>query len=199
MNDDSFILAIELAKSNLVGYFKPEAVNIKYFIDIFEGISLMHKYHIIHCDIKPENLLIMIDDRIVLSDFGSVSLYSDKRIKKRVHIGTPNYRDYNLLITADNIEWSFEIDIWSLGCTLLDIFTGYYPYFRSEKSVTEYENGYDKRLLLSISRDIENKLFIPYPFLELSFNTKVRSLILKMLTINKYDRINIETALNYIK
>ncbi|MGN1033627.1 MAG: protein kinase, partial [Intestinibacter sp.] len=51
---------------------------VKYSLDILSGIYYIHKNQILHCDIKPSNILIDENDCAVLTDFGlSVNINAD--------------------------------------------------------------------------------------------------------------------------
>eukprot|EP01135_Chromosphaera_perkinsii_P012406 Nk52_evm17s2657 gene=Nk52_evmTU17s2657 len=76
--------------------------------------------NIIHCDLKPENILLRNPKRsgIKLIDFGS-SCYSDERIYQ--YIQSRFYRSPEVLL---GIPYTVNIDMWSLGCILVEMHTG---------------------------------------------------------------------------
>ena len=75
---------------------------------------------IIHCDLKPENILLRHPRRsaIKLIDFGS-SCYADKRMY--TYIQSRFYRSPEVLL---GLTYDQKIDIWSLGCVLVEMHTG---------------------------------------------------------------------------
>ncbi|KAH9600769.1 Protein kinase domain [Trypanosoma melophagium] len=75
---------------------------------------------IIHCDIKPENILLRNQNRsgIRLIDFGS-ACYADKVIHK--YIQSRYYRSPEVILY---LEYGTAIDRWSLGCVLVELHTG---------------------------------------------------------------------------
>jgi len=75
---------------------------------------------IIHCDLKPENILLKHPRRsaIKLIDFGS-SCYADKRMY--TYIQSRFYRSPEVLL---GLKYDQKIDIWSLGCVLVEMHTG---------------------------------------------------------------------------
>ncbi|KAH3756741.1 Serine/threonine-protein kinase minibrain [Pelomyxa schiedti] len=75
---------------------------------------------IIHCDLKPENILLRNPKRsaIKVIDFGSSCYCSDTMYK---YIQSRYYRSPEVLL---GLTYSFPIDMWSLGCILVELHTG---------------------------------------------------------------------------
>eukprot|EP00331_Platyophrya_macrostoma_P027383 CAMPEP_0176436612 /NCGR_PEP_ID=MMETSP0127-20121128/18077_1 /TAXON_ID=938130 /ORGANISM="Platyophrya macrostoma, Strain WH" /LENGTH=474 /DNA_ID=CAMNT_0017819975 /DNA_START=77 /DNA_END=1501 /DNA_ORIENTATION=- len=97
-----------------------------------------HKPPIIHCDMKPENILLKSQNRsgIRLIDFGS-ACYQTRRVFK--YIQSRFYRSPEVIL---NLEYSTPIDRWSLGCVLIELHTGV-PIFdgRTEaQQLAKFEN-----------------------------------------------------------
>ena len=74
----------------------------------------------IHCDLKPENILLRHPRRsgIKVIDFGS-SCYADKRMYK--YIQSRFYRSPEVVL---GLKYDVAIDVWSLGCVLVEMHTG---------------------------------------------------------------------------
>lgn len=103
-----------------------------------EALAAVHKAKYTHCDIKPENvLLVKVDGRVkeaVLTDLGGVA-----EVGKTMHAGTPEYMPNEACVTTSKVVLGAinkqyvvnpSLDCFSLGVTLLEILTG--------KSVMEY-------------------------------------------------------------
>ncbi|AGV01515.1 serine/threonine protein kinase [Cannes 8 virus] len=92
------------------------------FSDICKGLEFIHKRGIIHADLKPSNIL--YDGKTAkICDFG-LSLYcGDGEISVDGDVVTLNYRAPELLIEPQKF-FGKEIDIWSLGCILSELWTG---------------------------------------------------------------------------
>lgn len=81
------------------------------WLDICRGLEYIHARGIIHCDVKPENILIKFNcEGAVLCDFGIA--VTSPTVKGK---GTPCY------VPPEGLygEWSFGGDVWGLGVTLL--------------------------------------------------------------------------------
>jgi serine/threonine protein kinase len=84
------------------------------------GLGAMHTVGIVHRDVTPQNLLRMVDGRLVLSDFG---LAIEGGVTT-VHGGTPSYMAPE---TAMGQRPDQRSDVWQLGSVLHEIFFGRRP------------------------------------------------------------------------
>ena len=120
-------------------------------IHIFLGandLTVLHDLNLIHTDLKPENILlvnaayqtftynrtipsssssstrsarhrkVLLDPEIRLIDFGSATF--DDEYHSSV-VSTRHYRAPEIIL---NLGWSYPCDIWSIGCILVEFFTG---------------------------------------------------------------------------
>ena len=87
----------------------------------------MKKLGIIHCDMKPENLLLIQANRsgIKIIDLGS-ACYQDERIY--TYIQSRFYRAPEIIL---GIPYTVAIDMWSFGCIIAELYKGY-PLFPGE-------------------------------------------------------------------
>jgi serine/threonine protein kinase len=96
-------------------------------IDVTAGIRALHDVGIIHCDIKPRNILIYKDDRLSfvakIADFGSSLLLSDVVDEIKLPAGTEEWQapECEGPIARDQLVKS---DIYSLGLVLLFVLSG---------------------------------------------------------------------------
>ncbi|GLI61096.1 hypothetical protein VaNZ11_003376, partial [Volvox africanus] len=99
---------------------------------ILVSLRYMKQLRLIHCDLKPENILLRQPNRsaIKVIDFGS-SCYVDERIY--TYIQSRFYRSPEVILGA---PYGVEIDMWSLGCILAELYTGY-PLFPGEDEVEQ--------------------------------------------------------------
>jgi serine/threonine protein kinase len=96
-----------------------------YVVKILEGLHYLHQSDVVHCDLKAANILTTKTGNVKLSDFGvSLNLRAMERDMPDV-AGTPNW------MAPEVIELkgaSPKSDIWSLGCTVIELLTGRPPY-----------------------------------------------------------------------
>ncbi|XP_074644711.1 dual specificity tyrosine-phosphorylation-regulated kinase 2-like [Tubulanus polymorphus] len=116
----------ELIKKNKFQGFSLQLVR-KFAHSILQCLDALHKNRIIHCDLKPENILLKQQGRsgIKVIDFGS-SCYEHQRIY--TYIQSRFYRAPEVILGA---KYGMPIDMWSLGCILAELLTGY-PLFPGE-------------------------------------------------------------------
>lgn len=94
----------------------------KYTKNVVLGLSLIHKKGIIHCDIKPHNILLTTDEVTKIVDFGlSITLQQINCGDEVGLIGTKRYMAPEALLKE---EYSPRFDIWSLGCSVYEMITG---------------------------------------------------------------------------
>ena len=116
----------ELIKKNKFQGFSLQLVR-KFAHSILQCLDALFKNRIIHCDLKPENILLKQQGRsgIKVIDFGS-SCYEHQRIY--TYIQSRFYRAPEVILGA---RYGLPIDMWSLGCILAELLTGY-PLFPGE-------------------------------------------------------------------
>ena len=94
----------------------------KFAKQILKVLAYLARPHvdIIHCDLKPENILLRHPKRsgIKVIDFGS-SCKSSRRMYS--HIQSRLYRSPEVML---GLPYSVAIDMWSLGCILVEMHTG---------------------------------------------------------------------------
>lgn len=87
---------------------------------LLNGLTLLNKARLIHCDLKPENILLKnLESPIIkIIDFGSAC---DERQTVYTYIQSRFYRSPEVLL---GLPYSSAIDMWSLGCIVVELFLG---------------------------------------------------------------------------
>ena len=125
----------------------------RFAIQILQALVLLQRNRIIHCDLKPENILLKKSNRsaIKVIDFGS-SCFADKKIY--TYIQSRFYRAPEVIL---GMGYSSCIDMWSFGCILAELFTGY-PIFPGDSEeqqlicIMEYLGVPEEEFLLKASK-----------------------------------------------
>lgn len=100
-------------------------------IQVAQGIEAAHEQHIIHRDIKPQNMLISMDGKVKVADFGIARAVSSQTMNSTV-VGTVHY------ISPEQARGGFSderSDLYSLGITMFEMVTGRVP-FDGDNTVT---------------------------------------------------------------
>ena len=121
----------ELIKKNKFQGFSLALVK-KFAHSILLCLENLHRNRIIHCDLKPENILLKQLGRSGLKviDYGS-SCYEHQRIY--TYIQSRFYRAPEVILGS---KYGMPIDMWSLGCILAEMLTGY-PLFPGEDEMDQ--------------------------------------------------------------
>jgi serine/threonine-protein kinase len=95
---------------------------------ICQGLDAAHAVGVVHCDLKPDNVLIAHDGRVVITDFGIARGLFDLGVRRTLGgvLGTPAY------MAPEQVEGLREVgpaaDIYALGVILFELFTGQLPW-----------------------------------------------------------------------
>ncbi|MDO4268678.1 MAG: Stk1 family PASTA domain-containing Ser/Thr kinase [Eubacteriales bacterium] len=93
-------------------------------IQVAQGIAAAHEQHIIHRDIKPQNMIISRDGKVKVADFGIARAVSAQTLNSAA-MGSVHY------ISPEQARGGFSderSDIYSLGITMYEMVTGRVPY-----------------------------------------------------------------------
>ncbi|KAI9240711.1 MAG: kinase-like domain-containing protein [Podila humilis] len=127
-------IASELLSMNLYEFIKSNSFQgfslglIKRFCtQLLQSLELLSKHSVVHCDLKPENVLLKHPTKssIKVIDFGSSCLENEKVY---TYIQSRFYRSPEVIL---GMSYNMAIDMWSLGCILAELYTGY-PLFPGE-------------------------------------------------------------------
>ncbi len=101
----------------------PQAVN--YLAQVADAVAYIHEHHILHRDIKPDNILVTADYRAILIDFGSAREFINDKTQSHTSILTHGYAPTEQYST--NSRKGSYTDIYALGATFYFILTGSVP------------------------------------------------------------------------
>lgn len=101
----------------------PEHLGAMYITQVLEGLTYLHDQGVIHRDIKGANILATKDGLVKLADFGVATLSND--VGDMSVAGTPYWMAPEIIELSGATTAS---DIWSVGCTVIELLDGEPPY-----------------------------------------------------------------------
>ena len=126
-----------------------------YIRQVLDGLEYLHRIPVVHRDIKGDNLLVGRDGEVKLADFGCSKFIGDlcstnggsaTAVQKGVGgagsmVGTPYWMAPEVIAPQEgNQTYGTKCDIWSLGCTIIEMF-GLVPW-SSLKASNQWEIMY---------------------------------------------------------
>ncbi|KAJ2962349.1 hypothetical protein NQZ79_g2483 [Umbelopsis isabellina] len=96
-----------------------------YTVKILLGLSYLHAKEVVHCDLKAANILATKTGSVKLTDFGVSLNLKLKQVDNGEPVGTPNWMAPEIIELQGA---SVKSDIWSLGCTIIELYSGKPPY-----------------------------------------------------------------------
>ena len=112
----------------------PPAEAAKIGLDVLQAITAAHQAGVLHRDVKPHNVLIGHDGRVVLTDFGLATFVDDGSVTgPGMVVGSPQYVSPE---RARDGASTVESDLWSFGATLYAAVEGHSPFARDRAMAT---------------------------------------------------------------
>ena len=84
------------------------------------GIDKTHKHRFIHCDLKPQNILVNREGHVKICVWGIARQFGIPVKSSNKEIVTLQYRAPDLLLGSKNLDSS--VDMWSIGCIFAEMF-----------------------------------------------------------------------------
>lgn len=138
------------------------------FAQVVEGLSFAHSMNVVHRDVKPDNIFILKDGRVKITDFGiaRASDFENSNLTKTgVMMGTLAYVSPEQLQDAKNVD--HRADIFSLGVVSYEALSGQLPFTG---------DGIAQTIVKIVSQE-EKPLHIMLPYI----NVKTSSAVTKSL------------------
>ncbi|KAK2992808.1 hypothetical protein RJ640_009105 [Escallonia rubra] len=126
-----------------------------YTRQILNGLNYLHSRNVIHRDIKCANILVDASGSVKLSDFGLAKATKLNDVKSCK--GTPYWMAPEV-VNRKNRGYGLAADIWSLGCTVLEMLTSQIPYSHLEgmQALFRIGRGELPRIPNSLSREAQD-------------------------------------------
>lgn len=108
----------------------PEKVVKHMSTQLLQALHYIHKNNIVHCNLKPSNILVDEYGNIRLCDFKKAmkaNTTSSEEIRKNKAAMTPCYTAPELF--AEDGSFHFKTDLWAMGCIMYELAVGQVPFF----------------------------------------------------------------------
>lgn len=148
---------------------------------ILISLRHLHSRHVVHCDLKPENVLLSTNNlfpQVKLCDFGFSRVIGEKSFRRSV-VGTPAYLAPEVL---KNKGYNKSLDMWSVGVILYVSLSGTFP-FNEDEDITD---------------QIQNAAFMYPPNPWNLISREAKDLISKVLQVKIGNRFTVEKSLSHV-
>jgi serine/threonine protein kinase len=110
-----------------------EGRRVDYLVQAAEGLEYIHKERYLHRDICPRNIMVTKEGVVKFIDFGLAVPYRPEFCKPGNRTGTPNYMAPELI---KRMATDHRVDLFALGVTAYEVFTGSLPWERAQSLET---------------------------------------------------------------
>ena len=167
--------------------------------EIVLGVNQMQRKNILHRDIKPKNIL-RTSSGFKVADFGLARSNVCPYIEYIKEVYTITYRPPELIHSKNGADYGFPADIWALGVTLFELYTGKFNFLSGNvspsNSPTSAVGGDDpNRAVVSHNMNI----FLAFKKNQLAVieNPQLRNLLSKILMEDPKERLTIDQILKH--
>ncbi|XP_063040561.1 serine/threonine-protein kinase D3 isoform X2 [Engraulis encrasicolus] len=175
LHGDMLEMILSSEKSKL-----PERVTKFLVTQILVALRHLHFKNIVHCDLKPENVLLASAEpfpQVKLCDFGFARIIGEKSFRRSV-VGTPAYLAPEVLRSKG---YNRSLDMWSVGVIVYVSLSGTFPFNEDE----------------DINDQIQNAAFMypPTPWKDIS--SEATDLINNLLQVKMRKRYSVDKSLSH--
>ncbi|XP_073704728.1 serine/threonine-protein kinase PRP4 homolog [Garra rufa] len=173
-------------------YGKDVGLHIKavrsYSQQLFLALKLLKRCNILHADIKPDNILVNESKTILkLCDFGSASHVADNDITP--YLVSRFYRAPEIIIGK---SYDYGIDMWSVGCTLYELYTGKILF-------PGKTNNHMLKLGMDLKGKLPNKMIRKGLFKDQHFDQNLNFLYTEVDKVTEREKITVMSTINPTK
>ncbi|XP_028825397.1 pre-mRNA processing factor 4Bb [Denticeps clupeoides] len=173
-------------------YGKDVGLHIKavrsYSQQLFLALKLLKRCNILHADIKPDNILVNESKTILkLCDFGSASHIADGDITP--YLVSRFYRAPEIIIGK---PYDYAIDMWSVGCTLYELYTGRILFPGSS-------NNHMIKLAMDLKGKMPNKMIRKGLFKDQHFDQNLNFLYIEVDKVTEREKVTVMSTINPTK
>lgn len=108
----------KILRTRKAGHHFVERQVLRWFTEAALALKYMHDKHILHRDLKSQNLFLTSQGRLRVGDFGISKVLDNTGAFARTAIGTPYYLSPEI---CQEKPYSFGSDVWALGCVLYEM------------------------------------------------------------------------------
>uniref|UniRef100_A0A4W4EES0 Serine/threonine-protein kinase Nek4 n=1 Tax=Electrophorus electricus TaxID=8005 RepID=A0A4W4EES0_ELEEL len=102
------------------GDLLPERQVVEWFVQIAMALQYLHEKHILHRDLKTQNIFLTKTNIIKVGDLGIARVLENQYDMASTLIGTPYYMSPELF---SNKPYNYKSDVWALGCCVYEMAT----------------------------------------------------------------------------
>uniref|UniRef100_A0A4W5RMD5 Serine/threonine-protein kinase PRP4 homolog n=1 Tax=Hucho hucho TaxID=62062 RepID=A0A4W5RMD5_9TELE len=173
-------------------YGKDVGLHIKavrsYSQQLFLALKLLKRCNILHADIKPDNILVNESKTILkLCDFGSASHVAENDITP--YLVSRFYRAPEIIIGK---PYDYGIDMWSVGCTLYELYTGKILF-------PGKTNNHMIKLAMDIKGKMPNKMIRKGVFKDQHFDQNLNFLYTEVDKVTEREKVTVMSTINPTK
>ncbi|CAF0791592.1 unnamed protein product [Adineta ricciae] len=134
--------------------FSEESIQ-NYTRQLLEGVQYLHENRILHRDIKSANVLLNSKGEIKIADFGTSKRLAGLHRCLEDIVGTPPYMCPDVVVVPV-MGYGPEVDIWSVGCTVIEMATGKNPFHHIANQFKVLQKLADEKLPPAIPPELSD-------------------------------------------